>query len=65
VSAAWGGTNDIHKNTAARMFGVPVEEVTDAMRRQAKRRNFLSLYGIHNETPEQTRALDALYKEMG
>jgi DNA polymerase I len=36
---------DVHKQTAAVIFGVPVEEVTPAMRGQAKTVNFATLYG--------------------
>lgn len=37
---------DIHSATAARVYNVPLEEVTDEMRRQAKTVNFGILYGI-------------------
>ena len=37
---------DIHRATAARVFGVEVEEVTDDMRRKAKMVNFGISYGI-------------------
>lgn len=36
---------DIHRNTAALIFGVDVEAVTPAMRAQAKTVNFATLYG--------------------
>ncbi|MBM4184435.1 MAG: DNA polymerase I, partial [Gemmatimonadetes bacterium] len=36
---------DVHKQTAAVVFGVPVEQVTPAMRGQAKTVNFATLYG--------------------
>ena len=36
---------DLHKLTASRMAGVPVEEVTDAQRKAAKIMNFLLIYG--------------------
>lgn len=37
---------DVHATTAARIFGVPLEEVTDSMRRTAKTANFGIIYGI-------------------
>lgn len=37
---------DVHTATAARVFGVPVEEVSKEMRRQAKTVNFGIIYGI-------------------
>lgn len=37
---------DIHKATAAKVFGVPLEEVTPEMRRRAKAVNFGIVYGI-------------------
>ena len=37
---------DIHRRTAAEVFGVPVEEVTDSMRSRAKAVNFGIVYGI-------------------
>lgn len=36
---------DVHRDTAARVFGVPVEKVTSEMRRQAKAVNFGVIYG--------------------
>jgi len=36
---------DVHKQTAAVIFGVPVEQVSAAMRGQAKTVNFATLYG--------------------
>jgi DNA polymerase-1 len=37
---------DIHASTASQVFGVPIEEVTPAMRRRAKVFNFGVLYGL-------------------
>ncbi|HOL18103.1 MAG TPA: DNA polymerase, partial [Bacillota bacterium] len=37
---------DIHRRTAAEVFGVPPEEVTEAMRKKAKAVNFGIIYGI-------------------
>ena len=37
---------DIHTATAARVYGVPLEETTDEMRRTAKMVNFGIIYGI-------------------
>ncbi len=37
---------DIHRATAAKVFGVPIEFVTDEMRRSAKAVNFGIIYGI-------------------
>jgi DNA polymerase-1 len=36
---------DVHRQTASVIFGVPIEEVTSAMRTQAKTINFATLYG--------------------
>lgn len=43
---AFNSHNDIHTTTAANVFGVPVEEVTSAMRSNAKAVNFGIVYGI-------------------
>ncbi|MDO5022695.1 MAG: DNA polymerase I, partial [Eubacteriales bacterium] len=37
---------DIHRQTASRVYGVPVEEVTDDMRSKSKAINFGIVYGI-------------------
>ena len=37
---------DIHAATAAKIYGVPIEEVTSDMRRKAKTANFGIIYGI-------------------
>ena len=38
--------NDIHSAVASQVFGVPIEDVTDVMRRRAKAVNFGIVYGI-------------------
>jgi DNA polymerase I len=43
---AFAGNQDIHSITAAKIFKVPVEEVTSDMRRKAKTANFGIIYGI-------------------
>ncbi len=46
--AAFNGGSDIHASTASEVFGVPPDEVTSAMRRDAKAVNFGIVYGISN-----------------
>lgn len=36
--------SDIHRETAAKMYNKPVDEVTDSERKAAKTRNFLLMY---------------------
>ncbi len=43
---AYNEGRDIHAQTAASVFGVPLEEVTDSMRRMSKAVNFGIIYGI-------------------
>ena len=43
---AYKNNRDIHAVTASQVFGVPLEEVTDKMRRAAKAVNFGIIYGI-------------------
>ncbi len=44
--AAFRDGQDIHAATAAKIFGVPIEEVTKDQRRRAKTANFGIIYGI-------------------
>jgi DNA polymerase-1 len=46
LQAAFRAGEDIHRVTAARVFGVAPESVTDEMRRRAKAVNFGILYGM-------------------
>lgn len=43
---AYKSDKDVHNLTASQVFGVPVEEVTPKMRREAKAVNFGIIYGI-------------------
>ena len=43
--AAFRAERDIHRETAARIFGVEPEDVTPTMREQAKTINFATIYG--------------------
>lgn len=44
--AAYSEGADIHRITAAKVFGVPADQVTDLLRRRAKAVNFGIVYGI-------------------
>lgn len=44
--AAFNNHIDVHADTAAKIYGVPLEEVTKDMRRKAKTANFGIIYGI-------------------
>ena len=46
LCAAFREGRDVHAATAAKIFGVPVEEVTSDQRRMAKTANFGIMYGI-------------------
>jgi len=46
LTKAFNEDKDIHKITASEVFGVPVDEVTDEMRDQAKVVNFGIIYGM-------------------
>ena len=43
---AFAGGHDIHKETASKVFGVPLEEVTPQLRSNAKAVNFGVIYGM-------------------
>ena len=43
---AFRSGEDIHRATAARLFGIPPQQVTDEQRRRAKTANFGIIYGI-------------------
>lgn len=43
---AFADDADVHRRTAARIMGVPVDEVTDVMRARAKTVNFGIMYGM-------------------
>ncbi len=43
---AFSGGHDIHKETASKVFGVPLEEVTPQLRSNAKAVNFGVIYGM-------------------
>jgi DNA polymerase-1 len=45
LSHLFAGGGDIHSATAARILGIPVKEVTDGQRQEAKAVSFGSLYG--------------------
>jgi DNA polymerase I len=46
LAEAFRQGEDVHRTTAARLFGIPPEEVTSAQRAQAKIVNFGVLYGM-------------------
>lgn len=46
LQAAYQQNQDIHAQTAAALFGVPLDQVTSEMRRHAKAVNFGVLYGM-------------------
>jgi len=45
--AAFLGGHDIHRETAARLFSVALDEVTHEQRQLGKRINFSVLYGLY------------------
>jgi DNA polymerase I len=68
---AFQNNEDIHKSTAAKVFNVPLEEVTKEQRSNAKTVNFgiiygVSAFGLSNQTSlsrsESAELIDAYYK---
>ena len=68
---AFQNNEDIHRSTAAKVFNVPLEEVTAAQRSNAKTVNFgiiygVSAFGLSNQTSmsrsESAALIDAYYK---
>ena len=69
--AAFQNNEDIHAATAARVFGVPLDQVTREQRSQAKTVNFgiiygVSAFGLSNQTTlnrtEAKTLIDAYYE---
>ncbi len=69
--AAFQNKEDIHRSTAAKVFNVPLEEVTKEQRSNAKTVNFgiiygVSAFGLSNQTSlsrsESAALIDAYYK---
>jgi DNA polymerase I len=69
--AAFKNNEDIHKSTAAKVFNVPIEEVTKEQRSNAKTVNFgiiygVSAFGLSNQTDlsrsEAADLIEAYYK---
>jgi DNA polymerase-1 len=69
--AAFNNNEDIHKSTAAKVFNIPLEEVTKEQRSHAKTVNFgivygVSAFGLSNQTnlsrKESAELIDAYYK---
>jgi len=55
--AAFAQDEDIHTTTASKLFGIPKEEVTSEMRRNAKTVNFGVIYGMSDYGLEQATKL--------
>jgi DNA polymerase I len=69
---AFSREEDIHNSTAARIYGVPIEDVSPEMRRKAKVVNFGIIYGISGwglaqrlqiTRKEGTEIIDAYFKQ--
>jgi DNA polymerase-1 len=56
--AAFAQDEDIHATTASKLFGIPVDEVTPEMRRNAKTVNFGVVYGMSDYGLEQATNLN-------
>ncbi|MEA1872219.1 MAG: DNA polymerase I [Chloroflexota bacterium] len=56
--AAFAHDEDIHATTASKLFGMPVDEVTPEMRRNAKTVNFGVVYGMSDYGLEQATNLN-------
>jgi DNA polymerase-1 len=72
--AAFGSGHDFHAATAARVFGVPAEEVTGELRAKVKVMNFglaygLSAYGLaqglHVSTDEARDLMEGYFEQFG
>jgi DNA polymerase-1 len=55
--AAFAHDEDIHATTASKLFGIPADEVTPEMRRNAKTVNFGVIYGMSDYGLEQATNL--------
>jgi DNA polymerase-1 len=56
--AAFAQDEDIHATTASKLFGIPADEVTSEMRRNAKTVNFGVVYGMSDYGLEQATNLN-------
>ncbi|NIS71865.1 MAG: DNA polymerase I, partial [Proteobacteria bacterium] len=68
LTAAFQKGEDVHRRTAAEIFGVPPERVDDLMRREAKVINFgviygMSAYGLAKELGIDTKVAQAYIEE--
>jgi DNA polymerase-1 len=55
---AFAHDEDIHATTASKLFGIPADEVTSEMRRNAKTVNFGVVYGMSDYGLEQATSLN-------
>ncbi len=55
--AAFARDEDVHATTASKLFGIPVDEVSSEMRRNAKTVNFGVIYGMSDYGLEQATKL--------
>jgi DNA polymerase-1 len=58
LTAAFAQDEDIHATTASKIFGIPTDEVTPEMRRNAKTVNFGVVYGMSDYGLEQATSLN-------